>query len=94
LGLPKPANAGVQYVFERLACGCVRENAAGEKVATKAAIERKHFSTEGLSNFGESRLARFDELACKEVSVDDRYAALNQERGSGGFSHADAAGKT
>ena len=94
LGLPKLANAGMQYGFERLARRCVPENAASEKVATKAAIGRNHFSAEGISNLGESRLARFDKLACEEVRVDERHAALSEERGSGGFSHADTAGKT
>jgi len=47
--------------------------------------------TEPRDELGESRLARLDDLACEEVGVDDRGAALDEETRDGTLARCDPA---
>lgn len=91
---PKLPNSGMKDGFEFFASHWICEDTPSKLIATKAAVGPNQVSPEGIANFGKGRLAGLDESAGEKVSIDDRHAALGEQRSRGGLSHPDAAGKT
>src|SRR6266403_4443653 len=83
----------MQDVFELFAEGRISKDMAGELVAAHAAIGADKVLAEELSDFGQSGLARLNDLASQQVRIHNRNSAVAQQLVGGGFAHADAAGE-
>ena len=67
---------------------------AAALITTQAAVGCNHVGTEGITNFVECGLARFNELPREDIRVNDCNAPLCEKSGSRGFAHTHTACKT
>jgi len=81
----------MQNVFELPARLGIREDPFRQDVPAKMSVRPCHLGAESSFNFGEGRLAGFDEFTRENVRIDDLNAVLAQELRACGFSHADTA---
>jgi hypothetical protein len=92
LALPFGSNARVKDFFEFLTRIWIGKHQICENVAKEAAIGGDYIRAEKTLDFGEGRLAGFDEIAGENVGIYNWNFTLAKERGGGRFPHADATG--
>jgi len=93
LGAPERPDPGMQYGLELPAGGGVGEHDPRQFVSAQAAIRADYFGAEGGHYLGQRRLARFDDLAGQVIGIHHAESTVAEQQGSGGLTHARAAGK-
>lgn len=94
LGEPEPTDARMEDALELFAGGRIGKNEPRELTTPQPPIGADEARSEQTLDFGQGRLAGFDDLTGQVVSVDDGNAALLDEVSGGGFAHADSASES
>ncbi len=80
---PNGSNPGMEDLFEPVPSIRVRENSSSQFIAPQSSVGSDDVLAEGLLDFQQSRLARFDHLPRDRVGVNDRDPALLEQLSGG-----------